>query len=72
MNRFAQVAATPRPSTSTVASATVGTALAVVTVWLIETAFGVVVPGAVGAALGTIGGAVLGYFFSGGLSDDTK
>lgn len=70
--RLADVASSPAPSSSTIASATVGTALAVVTVWLIEAFAGVTVPATVGAALGTIGGAVIGYFFPGGTRADTE
>lgn len=70
--RLADVASSPTPSSSTFASATLGTALAVVTVWIIEAATGVQVPGEVGAALGTIGGALVGYFFPGGTRADTQ
>jgi len=59
------------PSTSTVASVGIGVPVAVILSWVVSTFAGVVVPGPVEAAAGAVISAVVGYFFSGGRSDDT-
>lgn len=58
------------PSTSTVSGALLGTPLAIIIVWAAREFGGVSIPGEVGAAIGTVCGAVIGYFFAGGKSGD--
>ena len=59
-----------RPSTSTVASVGIGVPVATILSWAVNTFAGVEVPGEVQAAFGAVVSAVIGYFFSGGKSED--
>lgn len=61
-----------KPSTSTVAS-TVGGALAIVVLWIIEVSISpLLIPAPVAAAITTLVAVGAGYVFSGGRSVDTK
>lgn len=71
VQRLADVATDPKPSVSTVVSVALGAPLGTVVVWLIGLS-GVVVPAEVASAIGALLGALVGYFFPGGLSIDTK
>ena len=58
-----------KPSTSTVAGALGGGALATILLWVAGTYFGINPPPEVSAAFGVILSAAVGYFFSGGRSE---
>lgn len=57
------------PSKSTVVGGGLGASVAVIVCFVVEQ-FGVHVPGEVGAAIGAVAAAALGYFFSGGKRAD--
>lgn len=61
-----------KPSRSTVASVGIGVPVATIAAWALHQFAGVIVPGAVEAALGVVIGAVAGYFFKGGRAADTE
>lgn len=58
-----------KPSQSTIASLGIGVPLATIASWALTTWGGVEVPGPVEAAFGAVLGAVVGYFFKGGMSE---
>ncbi len=59
------------PSKSTVVGGGLGLAISTVICWILGE-FNIHVPGEVGAAIGAIASASLGYFFSGGKRSDTE
>ena len=66
-----QTATGSMPSPSTLVGAGLGTPLAVIVVWVIETYSHVTVPGMVAAALGALLSALVGYFPRGGNAGNT-
>ena len=60
------------PSSSTVASGTLGVAVAVLVAWVLQQFVGVEMPGEVQAALGAIVSTVIGFFFTGGKNADVS
>lgn len=58
------------PSGSTIASATIGPAIAVVAFWIFELRTGIKAPGEVQVAGGAIISAAVGYVFRGGQQRD--
>lgn len=61
-----------RPSTSTVASLSIGVPVATIIAWVLSTFAGVEVPGPVEAAFGAVISTVVGYFFVGGRAAHTE
>lgn len=61
-----------KPSTSTIASASIGVPVATIISWLLNQFTGVDVPGPVEAALGAVVSTIIGYFFIGGKASDTE